>query len=286
MRAFLSCHPGVDPAKVTVFQLDQHGEVIHRDRLTSYLSLEERIGDNLFLLAQGEWFRVSADYLCRIEEQVCQIPDLTAALGLRDWLEDEPTEAVYNKELAQDRGWLHLDRANQYYKNRQKIEPCDLLAPASTLAGPVQGITPGPLFLAVKDRKGRSSAPGLSHLFAQGLVSFEMMRGEHQLRDRITSEYEQHYGGTFALDGAIVVFAIADVRPFDPADANPAAGTLTLFSMVNLLKQAKEIRRLGGRVALCRIRRHENATARAAAVKQPGQASQHAANTTPAGKAA
>src|SRR6185503_17445317 len=77
----------------------------------------------LYVLSDGDWFRVDIDYRRRVEAEVEALPDF---VGLPD--ADRGTdEDAYNRKAAQSVGALCLDKRFVYDGGPDKMEICDLL---------------------------------------------------------------------------------------------------------------------------------------------------------------
>jgi uncharacterized protein (TIGR04141 family) len=225
----------VDPYYgLKVIALDDQGvESSRAYPLKDYIVAEVEREEDTYVLTAGKWFRVNRNYAQGVREQVANLLDLTDVLALPPMRAAE-SEGEYNERVAQERGWRHLDKrlfTGTGSERNQKIEVADMLAPEHR-------------FLCVK--KMQSSA-GLSHLFAQGAVSADLLRHEPRYQERAAQ-----LGGNLVADPAFnnprptFVFCIATERP------GRLSENLFLFSAINLARQAKLIKRQAD-VALARI---------------------------------
>lgn len=134
------------------------GNIYPRWRIWKCLYAEVVRSDRLYILIEGKWYRVSQEFVERLDEQILGIqkPGFT----LDNWKQQE-REQVYLRRLG-DR-FVVLDSNFVQIDGQAPIELCDLLFPERT-------------FIHVK-RYGSSEV--LSHLFNQGRVAAKLI-----LRDR------------------------------------------------------------------------------------------------------
>lgn len=190
-------------------------------------------GGETFVISEGQWYRVSRDFLAEIEREIAQIPRSYAGIlpngGGR-------SEKDYNERAARrSRGALHLlDRDLVQVASRGPVEICDLYDRSRT-------------FIHVK-KYGASSV--LSHLFAQGTVSAELFAQNPTFRRAVWEKLPPAYQwGDPAPAPAIGQFGVCfgiicrKGRGLDPP----------VFSKVNLRKEARQLRQLGFDVSLAEI---------------------------------
>lgn len=172
----------VDMASVTI-------ESIKRDRLFvtdvhenefghsvySCLYLELDTGDTKKIIFGGNWYEIDKSFMNGVDSTLAMVAlsDLKFP-GVYVWEEDGKnkieTEGDYNERAAAAQGFFLLDKKLvKCTKTTSPIELCDLL-------------TQGKQLIHVKHRKGGSA--GLSHLFAQGSVSAEVMLGDKGFRKK------------------------------------------------------------------------------------------------------
>lgn len=228
--------------KVRVTALNADDEIIDKDyRLHTYVQAEESSPAGRFVLTGGLWYRVAEDYVAEVKNYVEALPDVTAKLSMPDWHkasldanDSDPTaEGSYNKLVARVEGYRLLDKKMAYIGGRnQKIEISDLLTSEKHL-------------VCVK-RATQSST--LSHLFAQGSVSAELMHDDEYQRRVVKELQEIDPSSDYGAPGEwAVVYAIATQK------VGSLASSLFFFSQVNLMTHAKRIRGRGMKIALRRI---------------------------------
>jgi uncharacterized protein (TIGR04141 family) len=193
------------------------------------------LGDSLYVLSAGDWFRIDKDYRDRVESEVDALArreDLPAAQAGTD-------EDTYNKEAAAAIDALCLDKKLIYDGGPDKMEVCDLL----TREGG---------FIHVKLR-GSSST--LSHLFAQGTNSAERLLLDEGFREKaramilgVDADYAEVIPSErpAAADHEIVFAVITRSDRETPL-------TLPFFSVVSLRAAANRLRAYGFPVSVAEI---------------------------------
>jgi uncharacterized protein (TIGR04141 family) len=176
-RAYLD---HVEPDKVTLesikrdklFVYDVHeNETSHSIYKSIYFEVAD--GNSTNVLFAGVWYEVDNSFMSRINTTLAGI-DISGLPfpAVYTWTEGgkhkiEP-EGEYNTRAAADHGYYLLDKKLvRSDRTTSPIEFCDLMTRDRQL-------------VHVKHRKGGSS--GLSHLFAQGSVSAEVMIADKQFR--------------------------------------------------------------------------------------------------------
>jgi len=130
-----------------------------------YCELE--IESQSYVLSNGKWYRIKNDFVSELNEKIGGIP-LTASLSLPEYRDEN--EEMYNKRVGSENPTLAcMDRKQIFHGGaRSQIEFCDLYTPDKRL-------------IHVK-RYGGSSV--LSHLFAQGVVSVELLLSDIEFRKK------------------------------------------------------------------------------------------------------
>jgi uncharacterized protein (TIGR04141 family) len=204
-------------------------------RLFDYLIAEVSIKDKRYTLSAGCWFVIDPDYVSQVNARVAEVDDLTSDLNLPTWVAADGDESYYNLKLQADLGWLLLDKKNFPVGGpNQKIEICDLLTPDKKL-------------ICVKRLR---KSPSLSHLFAQGVVSAQLLVVDGEAHQKAVVQHlrkldsEAEYG---TRGDWTVVYAIATEKP------DPLSETMPFFSRVNLDRTVKILRGTGVKVAVARV---------------------------------
>lgn len=196
-----------------------------------YAELEYQ--DHSYLLSGGKWYEVASDFVQETNQAFDRISDCEIAFPLFH----DRSESVYLSRICATRTtrFALMDQKNiPIGRGQSPVEFCDLF----TSEGDI---------IHVK-RYGQSSV--LSHLFAQGLVSGELFRGDRKFRE----EVNQRLPRTHALkcvdkgpapDHFRVVYAVI-------SDRNGPL-RIPFFSRLNLKNAAKRLELYGFRVAKAKI---------------------------------
>jgi len=229
-------------------------ELLKRDRLIAvgadggvyrqwsvYRSLvyELTLGDELYVLTGGDWFRIQLDFKRRVYEEVDALDRLT---GLPP-ADPGTDEDAYNVKAASALDGLCLDRKLVFDGGPDRMEICDVLTRTGGM-------------IHVKQR-GASST--LSHLFAQGINSAERLLQDVEFRRQAREVVERE-------DLSFSEVLPAD-RPDDPSrfevtfavitrSNRPTPLTLPFFSLVSLRAAAARLRAFGFRVSVAEV--HED----------------------------
>lgn len=165
-------------------------------------------GDKHFVLSDGKWFEVEANYIQRVKAYLDQsLDDITIDLPVYESEQMAVAdstglkgEAQYNALAANEKGYTLLDKKTIIHgEANSKIELCDLYDPN--------------LFIHIK-RYTRSS--GLSHLFNQGSVSANLLMSDKDFRAKAVRQVIDCGG----------IFENADDRP-DPKDITVLFGIVS-----------------------------------------------------------
>jgi|BarGraNGADG00212_1021973.scaffolds.fasta_scaffold03268_1 uncharacterized protein (TIGR04141 family) len=148
---------------------DEATEVIASWPIYEAINWEVELDGQTYVLAEGSWWAIDADYRKRIDAIVEAIP--AAELPRPDFDSDVEHEPDYNKRLAAYApGRAMLDRTEAHFRDEHgTVEPCDVFTIASQ-------------FIHVK--RDHSSAM-LSHLFGQAAVSARLFLMLPEFRDQI-----------------------------------------------------------------------------------------------------
>lgn len=192
------------------------------------------------ILHAGSWYRIEKSFEQRIKDFFTNLPRMTCTAPFTEYAHDD--EEAYNKHVATQpaSGYTVLDRKLIHFGGgHSKIEVCDLYKGKA-------GTSKGKL---VHVKRGKGSA-SLSHLFAQGLVSSNLMAGEPEFIKKVNEQLAAN--GATALPGVIsgkdyeLVYAIIDGEDGKPLD-------IPFFSKVNLESNSRRIQTLGFDVKLMHI---------------------------------
>ncbi len=247
-------------------------ESIKRDRLFVYdtyeneneynmykcMYFEFKESDKTYVLFSGFWYEIDNSFMSRIDSSLKQI-ELSTLPFPKVYAWDEvddgktkskiETEGDYNERAAKDHGYYLLDK--KLIKNDRTttaIELCDLM-------------TEDKQFIHVKHRKGGSA--GLSHLFAQGSVSAEVLLGDRNFRKATRKVLKKVKVGLqdsvsidgFKSDGVEVVFLILG------EDSISLKENLPFFSKVNLTKAHENLTQRGFSVSVAGVDKEDRPSA-------------------------
>lgn len=183
----------------------------------------------LYLLSDGTWFRINKDFAADIDRVVDNIPQTSVALQPYN----DADEGAYITRMAGANNTLAImhEKTIAAEPGRDRVEMCDLYGQNRIL-------------LHIK-RYATSSV--LSHLFAQGLVSAQLLLGDAAFRRLANAELPATHR-----------FADPD-SPINARDFEVAFGVvhtqgkvvrLPFFTRVNLKSNFETLRALGYNVTL------------------------------------
>lgn len=192
---------------------------------------------NTYLLDEGRFFEVDKGYLSELNAYVDSLNDDAKAASSRVALpgtKHDTAEEKYNKGAAQADDLLLLDRRTIGIPgSKSTIEICDLLSSSRHL-------------IHVKRHLGSAT---LSHLFAQGLVSAELLQSSQEFRQRAAEQVAKYVN----QDGKKDQFKFFDVAALSPSEfevvyaiaedwgGRTLAESLPFFSKVNLREAASNL---------------------------------------------
>jgi uncharacterized protein (TIGR04141 family) len=223
-----------------ILALGSDNEVIGRWTIWRCLASEFTIGDATYILDEGEFFHVEAlflsalnAYIDQLSGDAIQLPASAAGMIERD----------YNAAAVGALGsaGLLLDRKLVKSPERDRIELCDILTKDRQL-------------IHVKRHLGSSD---LSHLFAQGAVSAELLQesqdfcsNAQEVINTLSATIRFPFFESFPVatrDFEIVYAIIAPWRD------RTLAAALPFFSKLNLRARAQELRNRGFRVSCVQV---------------------------------
>jgi len=225
--------------------LDSAGETVGSWSISRCLSGELIIGNDTYVLDDGTLFFVAADYLKSLNSFVKAIPQ--TALRLPQAGQNE-AEGTYNERVAHALpGAILLDKKTVRRPQATAVEICDVAVRSKHL---------------VHIKKGLSSS-SLSHLFAQGVVSAELLHMDARFRNQVRAMLRRRLAGSgarrmtdfgwlgassFNSQACEVAYAIMTGR-----SGQMPRETLPFFSRVNLRMRCQELRRMGFKYSLALV---------------------------------
>lgn len=230
--------------KIKVLGLDETGQAVtEKVPLREFIVYEILKDDKTYIFTMNKWFEIEEDYYQWIDNQLENI-ELVEMEQLTDIMQGEGEDSYNERQDASY--FLCLDKRNFQVaatgNSRSKIEICDLLSKNLE-------------FVCVKKKTASAT---LSHLFAQGSVSMELLRNEPIYREKVVNHINGYFDDlTITMDNfpyskATVVYAITTDKDGDIRKNIP------FFSKVNLLQHVKRIRELGMKVKISKISISEN----------------------------
>ena len=226
-----------DLAAITLIGLDDQGDTQYSWSLLSCLDGQVDLDNETFLVDGGRYHKVSEGYINELDAYIGEIPrsELVLPPSKKELVNGELkeiSEGEYNDNAANsDPRYLLLDKKLVKVASKTSpIEICDVL----TLDGHLIHV------------KRKFSSSSLSHLFAQGWVSSELLSDNREYRKAIRGEIgpaNQAFVDLFPEDGLVtanfeVVYAIVGDW------TNKTITDIPFFSKVNLRRYRKALRRL------------------------------------------
>lgn len=206
------------------------GEPIHHWQVYHCIYAEVELNGR-YILNNGHWYRVNADFLESVESFYKNIE--LSNLDLPEY--NHTSEGAYNKAASElNPNQYALCDANNinHGLGSSKIEFCDLISQSHEI-------------LHVK-RYGGSSV--LSHLFSQGFVSAKLFKSDITFQEKARSILPENYQGLWTkgdndFSKFTVIFGVisngSEVRP-----------SLPLFSKITLKNAVTSIRTMGFKVKI------------------------------------
>ncbi len=209
---------------------NEEGLPIKRWSWWECLYYEHRGTGGSVVLDRGVWYRVDRDEAKAINDFVAEIEH--SGLGLPD-AERSEIEKYYNERVAKAAGFRLLDRKLiKPIAGESSIEACDLFAKDGSL-------------VHVKRRKGGSS--GLSHLFAQALVSSQLLvrapTVAPQIRAQLGDWGDRVKDPPKPRDHPVVLAVMLAAE-----SSGDGARALPLFSKVFMRQNVRQLREMGFQV--------------------------------------
>ena len=226
-------------------------ETVRKWPMFRCISGELELDGETYLISGGDFFRVSADYLGRLNRYIEQIPECDKVLpdSTVKTPEDEYNELAANSS----KDYLLLDKKTvTLARKTSPIEICDILSQDGC-------------FIHVKRKLASSS---LSHLFAQGYVSGDLFHMSREFREAALGKIKDaekaraDAAGDSCFLGQFCTFDPAGILPRDyevvyAIVANWKGRTLVnalpFFSKVNLRRHTQDLHRMGYRVSYKRV---------------------------------
>lgn len=247
----------IDEATVSIDSIKRDRLFVHdiyenelEHQIYKCIYFEQKEADKTYILFSGLWYEIDNNFMTRVDSTLAQINISNLAFPkVYVWgeIEDGKTkskiesEGDYNERASTTHNYHLLDKKLiKSNRTTTPIELCDLL-------------TDNKQFIHVKHRKGGSA--GLSHLFAQGSVSAEILLGDKEFRKKARTVLRRVSSGlqnsvpldSFKSDGVEVVFLILG------EDSANLKSNLPFFSKVNLSKAFENLSQRGFEVSIAGV---------------------------------
>lgn len=212
-------------------------QVRGRWRVYDCIVFEAEHNEHLYVLSGGDWYQVRKSYRDRVRAFIQELPELQ--IGLPEASASEH-EGGYNERAAAHMGALCLDQKLVKTGGPHSVEVCDLL----TAKG---------MFVHVKKR-GRSST--LSHLFAQGVTSAELLLHDQEFLDD-TRKLVQHIDPSFTSAVPQALQARGQIKVgyaiLSRSRRQDTPHGLPFFSLVSLQAAARHLHDAGIEVHVAKV---------------------------------
>lgn len=246
LKAWVSKRPSksltVDDLKAHHVEVqDEDGKVVHEWSILSCLDIEVEHNGATYLLVGGDFFVVAEDYVKDLDSAIASIAE--CKLKLPDGKAGE-WEGKYNESVAAALNFLNLDTETVKAKTTTTaVEVCDLLTEKGQL-------------IHIKRELGSAN---LSHLFAQGYVSADLLLSSVEFRRAALAKIRSLESTPGKFSGLFT-----DTK-FVPTDFEVVYGIITnwkgrtlqkalpFFSKVTLRRYVEDLRRLQFGVSYRRI---------------------------------
>lgn len=222
--------------------VDDTGERVATWPMSRCLSVEITMAGSTYVLDEGGLFGIAADYLQTVDSYIRSIPESGISFprpmtGMK--------EGPYNVDTANTLpGALLLDLKTIVRPSASPVEVCDIALASRKL---------------VHLKRGRSSA-SLSHLFAQGTISADLLHMDSAFRMEVRRRIAKSPQGSGAT--SLKRFEWLHSEPFPTTSCMVAYAILTgsprvlrtvdlpFFSKINLRQRCQDLRRMGFSYAL------------------------------------
>jgi uncharacterized protein (TIGR04141 family) len=228
----------VDPRKVHILALDGDDQPVGpAQTLYEYAVFETQLKSKTYILTLSKWYTVAPSYLAEVNDGVGRIATPCGLTLPPIWNGEK--EGHYNERCAKaDPSLLLLDKKLVHVEGHSRVEACDLLSSAGH-------------FVNVK-RQTQSAT--LSHLFAQGSVSLQLLHQHPKYRAALLKQLPATgWSLPFTEDAIADRKAITCVYAVSSKSGKDLCSVLPFFSKVNLRNHKAFIENMGYNVAACVI---------------------------------
>jgi uncharacterized protein (TIGR04141 family) len=222
--------------RVKIVGFEEEGKpVVGSESLYGFLVFETEIDGEVYVFSNKMWFKVSLDYIEKVNQRIKKIVN-TVEEFLPAWSKSKGKylEGQYNDSFSSEQNFVVMDKKLFHIpQSRSKVEVADLFQKSEKR------------LICVKKLSASST---LSHLFAQGSVSVDLLKS--------MDEYKTNYDKTLKskwpdadinIEGIKLTYAVGTGKTGDILDIIP------FFSKVNLLHHSEFVRKFGVPVEITRI---------------------------------
>ena len=239
IRRFLKPLPRPDVfAEISIYGLDEDGKKSTKKYdLADFCICQVEHEGRTYLLSLGQWFEISPDYISRMDTDLQRIEELPQDfLPPMNFGEAERDYCIRVAEASSD--LVKMDRNNFVYTGHSRVEVCDLLSREAE-------------FICVKKYYSSST---LSHLFAQGHISSDLLAGMPRYRDFVLVE-GRDFAETppFDRDGIPNRKEVTFIYAIATREEMLLTERLPFFSKINLRHYSKLITKAGFSLKISRI---------------------------------
>ncbi|MCZ7422945.1 TIGR04141 family sporadically distributed protein [Verrucosispora sp. WMMA2121] len=228
---------GLRNGTLTLYADASGNDEMQSGRLYRWITAEVAVGTSQLLLHEGNWYEIGERHRDFLRREIAEILARPSDITLPPWTVELEDEDSYNRAAAgSDPGLILLDkkllRTEQHARG---IEACDLLGPRGEL---------------IHVKRAKSSSP-LSHLFAQGIVSYEALRYQTDARAKFLDVVRQQPNGRdlgqdFRPSKVVYAIALGGSRTV-------TVDSLFTFAQVALYQAMKALRNEGVDVEIIAI---------------------------------
>jgi uncharacterized protein (TIGR04141 family) len=192
------------------------------------LYAEVGLDNELYILINTEWYKLKTDFVAEISSKYKNIiKNHSSNIQFLSYEETHGDENGYNVKMHQQiPNSVCMDAKNIVHGGKKsKIEFCDIFDKDSKS------------IIHIKKYSGSSV---LSHLFAQGFVSAELLHNDDAFKTKVQDKIKELSGADYSfgnIDGFNIVFGII---------AKPNKNDIPFFSMVNLNNIFNKIKNMKG----------------------------------------
>jgi len=221
--------------------VDGDGHDVHEWPLWRCLFGEVIVDGTTYILDEGDFYQVDNDYLATVNNYLDALPESSIELPAADPDLKEPDYNALIIRTLGDRALLLDTRTVRLQSRTTPVEICDVLTDSRVLIHVKRGL----------------GSRHLSHLFAQGFVSAELLWGDEDFRMLAHRKVLEHNDTERFLFFGDDDFMSRDFEVTFAIITNwgqrTVAQALPFFSKINLRKTTEELTKRGYRVSLSRV---------------------------------